>query len=63
MKETIHVIENILFGDGLIGIFPQEVEEVLDPFELMSRYEQEKVEASVRIEKILAEIRGILERK
>ena len=43
--------------------FPQEVEEVLDPFELMSRYERERSECSERVERILADIREILERR
>lgn len=43
--------------------FPQEVEEVLDPFELMSRYERERSECSERVERILADIRDILVKK
>ena len=36
---------------------------MLDPFELMSRYERERSECSERVERILADIRDILVKK
>ncbi|MBR0173659.1 MAG: hypothetical protein IJQ21_12820 [Lachnospiraceae bacterium] len=43
--------------------FPHEEEEILDPMDLINRYQQERAALNAEIDEVLAQITEILERK
>jgi type I restriction enzyme M protein len=58
-------IDELMMGKFNLDLcgFPHEVQEILEPMELLANYHAKKAEADERITKILSEIVSLLERR